>query len=385
MRAGRDGAALMQVNIVNPLPNTEYSYELTRTDGGALFGGGALTISGDGEIGAETEITLLAPHERHAITAQVRVFSDGEEITDTIAVVVRPRDFVLGDFVRYSHITPSDGAGVLVGEARADGGEGGDGYEYSINSPFFPLAIDENGVIRATAALSEVFDANIVPLFSPITVSVRLGDESMERVANVIAFREEISFSVSPDSVVITTGATGVNVAAVSLVLPEALTSIPVLRLDTDHENYRFTVINSANLGFRGRLNLAGQGLDLVVISPFTAAQAAAEFEIVAEHTLAMRRLTVTVTVQVVAPTEEAAADIETDMWTTAQAAQAEDGGGGYTFSPGERRAAQIATNPAAGKIGYISAFLPPPGYRIKAKKAEIIARRPPVSASLLQ
>ena len=383
-RAGRQNR-LMGITIFNPLPEAEYNYEIRRTNG-EFFSATELTVvrfenaAGDTNftgIASGAPLTLLAPHTRHTITAQVRVFiPDGEEILDTVMIVVRPRALGIGSFTRYSHLAPSDGPGVLVGKFDSVGGEGAGDYEYFFDSPTLPLAADANGVVRLTAALSPEL-LNTVLDFSIIPATVQFSDQSSSGRAFLYSSAEEISFSVFPTLAVITAGVTGVNAAAVSLRIPE----IPVNSRDPagtseDRNNYRFTVANSANsanfpglenFGFTGSLNAAGEGLNLAVVSPFTTPQTG-EFEIIAEHTLAMRKLTLTMQVQVINPlavsvlpqTATITAGIETAG--VLAAARAAGGSGNYTYLL-KGAPPQITINFATGNIRFTAPFSSPTTY----------------------
>ena len=359
VRAGTEGSSLIQVNVFNSLPGASYNYEITRTDG-APFGAGELSISNSGEISADNTWTLLAPRTRHTITARVRAFAAGgeEEILDTVAIVVRPRalEIVSLDRGGYTFLAAGDGAGVLLGRVGGRYGEGAGDYEYIINSDALPLAVDENGVFYLTSTFNAAVGANI-----RATVMVRRGSEFAERALNFPP--REVSLFVSPSSVLITTNTTG-NTARVSLFI-----DLPAF-FNFDGGNYRYALTSSVNFSNFSLVAVKKGIVDLELNSPFTVAQAEAEYKIVAVHTLAMRRLTATVKVRVVEPLAASVLPLSVSVRAGAApgalaTASASGGGGGYTYSLDGVPPSQITIDSSGGEIRFTSAFLQPENYTI--------------------
>ena len=341
--------SLMQVNVINPLPGGGYTYGITRAGSGAAFRAAELEInSGNGEISAGRGLTLLAARTRHTVTVQVRVatgIGGGEEVLDTVLVVVRPRAVELNAAGINLPLAVGDGAGITPGRIAASEGEGTGDYVYSSGGAL-PFVIGSDGVV----ALNGVIPGSAAGAV-PITFSVSFGGETAT-VVETFNIGARLSVSVLPDSVLITTNATGA-----------AATASIVNVLSSDSGNYRYEINDSSNFANFGNLRIDENSGELRVNTAFGAAQAADEFEVVAVHAGAGRRLTATVSMRVVAPvalnvvggraTATVAVGVASGVLATADAS---GGDGNYTYSL-DSEPSQIAINSSSGVINLASAF----------------------------
>ena len=362
LRAGTASSSFMQISIINPLPGAEYNYEIARANGGGSFTAEELQIDNAGEISAGGGLTLLAARARHTITAQVRITTTangGESVSDTVGIIIRPRALELDASGINLALAVGDGAGITPGWIIAGEGEGAGDYQYSYGGGL-PLVIGADGVVGLNAALTGA--AREVP----ITFSASLGEETAT-ATRTLTVGARLSLSVSPSSVLITINKTGAAATA-------SIINIPF----SDSGNYRYELNDSSGFANYNKLRINENNGELRIHSPFTAAQSADEFEILAVHAGAGRTLTAAVALRVVEPLglPPLSATVRAGILSGVLAAAAASGGdGNYVYSL-DGAPLQITINSSGGEVGFTSAFALPEEFRFSIVAADGEGRR---------